>query len=111
MKTKNILISTVILFVVILTTFSIFIKTDENSATNFTNFEIKGESKEELKKFDWNSIEEMFEQNDPEQDISIAVILLKNSDRKNDVKYEVKGKSENIDILTRNVQNSIERLN
>ncbi|WP_194852373.1 hypothetical protein [Nonlabens antarcticus] len=111
MKTKKILIGTLTLLVLAFIAFTQISATKKNNKTAITSFEIKGDSKEELKNFDWKAIEEMFKENDPEQNISIAAILLNGSDRQDDLRFELTGKTEDIDILTGKIKILIENLN
>ena len=111
MKNKKILIGTLTLIVFAFIAFTQIGATKKNNKTALTSLEIKGDSKDELKNFDWKTIEEMFKENNPEQNISIAVILLKGSDRDDNLRLELTGKTEDIDILTRKLKKSIESLN
>ena len=107
MKTKKLIIGTLAICIVAFIAFTVF-NSNKNDKVAITSFEIKAENIEELKSFDWNEINEMFKKNDPEQEISLAVILLKKSKTEDDLKYVVTGKSENIDILMKNMKKQLE---
>ena len=107
MKTKKIIIGTLAVFIFAFIAFTLF-NPVKNDKVAITSFEIKAENVEELKDFDWNEINEMFKKNNPEQEISLAVILLKKSKTGEDLKYKVTGKSENIDVLMKNIKRQLE---
>lgn len=107
MKTKKIVIGTLALLTFAFIAFT-QLNSNKNDKTAVTSFEIKAENIEELKNFDWNEINEMFKENEPEQEISLAVILLKNSKDGDNLKYKVTGKSGNIDKLMQNMKNQLE---
>lgn len=107
MNIKKIVIGTLALLTLAIIAFTQF-NSNKNNETAITSFEIKAENIEELKNFDWNEINEMFKKNEPEQEISLAVILLNKSKNGDNLKFKVTGKSGNIDILMKNIKKKLE---
>ena len=79
MKTKNILIG-----ILSLMTFVTYAQTEKSqkveSKTAVTQLKVETENLGELKNFDWNMVKEMFEENDSEQEITLAFAYVNKSE-------------------------------
>ncbi|NVJ89867.1 MAG: hypothetical protein HWD82_10585 [Flavobacteriaceae bacterium] len=78
----------------------------QESEIKFTNLninalEFKIESVADIETLDWNDIKETFQNNDPESDITLKVILnqKKEENNKRSFSYKVDGKAKNIEDL------------
>jgi len=111
MKTKRILIGTLVLSIFAFIALTQVQSSKKIDKTAITSFEFKAENKEELKNLNWNTIKEMFKENDSEQEISLAVILSKKTESDDILKYEFTGKTKDFDILTEQIKNQLTKLN
>jgi hypothetical protein len=115
MKTKNILVG--ILFLMSVATYA---QTEKNlkieSKTAVTELKVETENIDELKNFDWNMVKEMFEENDSEQEITLAFAYVNKSKidkfkvRVDNFEIKLKGKTADLDKLTSQLRNSIKKL-
>ena len=111
MKIKYILLG-----ILSLLSFSTYAQTEKiESKGAVTEFKVKTENLDELKNFDWDLVKEMFQDNKPEQEITLVFTYLNNSKIDNSkVKtgnFEMKlvGKTADLDKLTRKFKRSLEK--
>ena len=115
MKTKNILLG-----ILSLITFSSYAQTEKHekvaSKTAVTEFKIETENLDELKTFDWEELERMFEENDSEQNITLAFVYMNKSEtdktkvRVDNFEMKLTGKTSDLDKLMQRFKNSFEKL-
>ena len=115
MKTKNILLGTFSLL-----TFACYAQTEKSkeveSKTAVTELKVEAENLDELKNFDWNMIKEMFQDNDPKQEITLAFAYVNKSEidkskvRVNDFKIKFTGKTTDLDKLTARLKKLFNKL-
>lgn len=115
MKTKNILLG-----VFTLMTFATYAQTDKSekvkSKTAVTELKVETENLDELKNFDWNMVKEMFQENDAEQEITLAFTYINKSDidkskvRVNNFEMKLTGKTAHLDKLTSRLKKSFDKL-
>jgi len=115
MKTKNILLG-----ILSLMTFATYAQTEKNKAiktkTAVTELKVETENLDELKNFDWNMVKEMFQENDAEQEITLAFAYINKSEidkskvRVDNFEMKLTGKTADIDKLTARLKNSFEKL-
>ena len=78
MNTKNILLGFFSLM-----TFASYAQTEKNgkaeTKTTVTELKVETENLDELKNFDWNMVKEMFQENDAEQEITLAFAYVNKS--------------------------------
>ncbi len=113
MKTKIILIT--ILSLLTFTSYSQNSKEKEPKSTT-TNFELKTSSIEKLQTFNWNTLKEMFKENEDDQEITIGFIY-ENKAQIDDSKvkidnFEIKlsGKTSDLDKMTKRLKKSFDKL-
>lgn len=115
MKTKNILLG-----IFSLMTFATFAQTEKSekveSKTAVTELKVKTENLDELKNFDWNMVKEMFEENDAEQEITLAFAYVNKSDidkskvRVDNFELKLTGKTADLAKLTSRLKKSFDKL-
>lgn len=115
MKTKNILLG-----ILSLITFTSYAQTEKHekvtSKTAVTEFKIETENLDELKTFDWEELERMFEENDSEQNITLAFVYMNKSEtdktkvRVDNFEMKLTGKTSDLDKLMQRFKNSFEKL-
>jgi hypothetical protein len=111
MKIKYILIG-----ILSLLTFSTYAQSEKiESKGAVTEFKVKTANLDELKNFNWNIVKEMFQDNKPEQEITLVFTYVNNSEiDKSKVKvgnFEMKavGKTVDLDKLTARLKRSFEK--
>lgn len=81
-----------------------------------SDFKIETDNFEELSDFDWNMIKEMFENNEPEENITLAFVYSKKPTDLNeaiyidDLTFKITGKSSEIDKLTKQMQKTLSKI-
>lgn len=115
MKTKNILLG-----IFSLMTFATYAQTEKNkkveSKTAVTELKVETENLDELKNFDWNMVKEMFQENDAEQEITLAFAYVNKSEidkskvRVDNFKMKLTGKTADLDKLTAKLKKSFNKL-
>ena len=104
MKLRNILFS-----VFCLCSFTTFAQTEKDSKVksdnSVTEFKLKTDNAQELKNFDWNTVSEIFKQNDGTQEISLSFALVTKSksdnakSTTNNFEYKLTGKTADLDKM------------
>lgn len=115
MKTKIILQG--ILSLMIFTTYA---QTEENKIIEpksaVTELKVETENIDDLKNFDWNMVKEMFQENDANQEITIAFAFENKSEidkskvRVDNFEFQLTGKTADLDNLTGRLKKSFEKL-
>ena len=115
MKRKYILLG-----IILSITFSIFAQTGKTEMTitksSVTELKIKTQNINELKNFDWNMITEIFEENDENQEITLAFEYSNNSEidktkvRLDKFEFKVTGKTSELENLTDKLKRTFEKL-
>ncbi|TYB75849.1 hypothetical protein [Bizionia myxarmorum] len=115
MKTKNILLG-----ILSLITFATYAQTEKSqkveSKTAVTELKVETENLDELKNFDWNMVKEMFEENDSEQEITLAFAYVNKSEidkskvRVDNFEMKLTGKKADLDKMTSRLKKSFEKL-
>lgn len=115
MKTKNILLG-----IFTLMTFATYAQSEkskkEESKTAVTELKVEMENLEELKNFDWNIVKEMFQENDAEQEITLAFAYVNKSEidkskvRVDNFEMKLTGKTADLDKLTARLKKSFDKL-
>ncbi|MDT0553135.1 hypothetical protein [Urechidicola vernalis] len=88
----------------------------EIKVSTVSDFKIETDNFEELSDFDWNMIKEMFENNDPEENITLAFVYIKKPTDLNeaiyidDLTFKITGKSSEIDKLTKQMQKTLSKI-
>jgi hypothetical protein len=81
-----------------------------------TELKIETENLEELKNFDWSMVEKMFQENDKDQEITLAFLYVNNSEidklkvRVDDFEFKVTGKTSDLKNLTSKLRRTFEKL-
>ncbi len=115
MKTKNILLG-----IFSLLTFATYAQTEKSkkveSKTAVTELKVETENLDELKNFDWNMVKEMFQDNDAEQEITLAFAYVNKSEinkskvRVDNFEMKLTGKKTDLDKMTSRLKKSFEKL-
>ena len=115
MKTKNILLG-----ILSLMTFATYAQTERieevEIKTAITELKVKIESLGELKNFDWKIIKEVFQENDKNQEITLAFVyenkskIEKSKIRVDNFKMKLTGKTADLDKLTSRLKKTFEKL-
>lgn len=115
MKTKNILLG-----IFSLITFTNYAQTKKSekveTKTAVTKLKVETENLEELKNFDWNMVKEMFQENDSEQEITLAFAYVNKSEidkskvRVDNFEMKLIGKTADLDELTAKLKKSFNKL-
>lgn len=115
MKIKNILLG---IFSVI--TFTCYAQTEKSekaeTKTVVTELKVETENLDKLKNFDWNMVKEMFQNNDAEQEITLAFAyvnkskLEKSKVRVDNFEMKLTGKTADLDKLTARLKKSFDKL-
>ena len=115
MKTKNILLG-----ILSLMTFVTYAQTEKSqkveSKTAVTELKVETENLDELKNIDWNMVKEMFEENDSEQEITLAFAYVNKSEvdkskvRVDNFEMKLTGKTADLDKLTEKLKKSFNKL-
>ena len=115
MKTKNILIG-----ILSLMTYVTYAQSEKSinieSKTAVTELKVKTENLDELKNFDWNMIKEMFQENDSEQEITLAFTYINKSEidksiiRVDNFEMRLTGKTADLDKFTARLKIFFEKL-
>ena len=115
MKTKNILLG-----ILSLMTFATYAQTEKSEKTEtktaVTELKVETENLDELKNFDWNMVKEMFEENDSEQEITLAFAYVNKSEidkskvRVDNFEMKLTGKTADFDKLTAKLKKSFKKL-
>ncbi len=116
MKTKKILVG-----IFTLVTFATFAQHEKSkiaeSKTAMTNFRVETENFDELLNFDWNMVDEMFQENDAEQEINLDFAFVNKSEIEKEkvrvANFEMKltGKTADLDKQTARLKKFIKKLN
>lgn len=115
MNTKNILLG-----IFSFLTFATYAQSEKNvkteSKTTVTGFKVKSENLNELKNFDWNIVKEMFQENDAEQEITLAFVYSNKSEidkskvRIDNFEMKLTKKTADLDKLTERLKRLFEKL-
>lgn len=115
MKTKNILLG-----ILSLLTFATYAQTEKTqkieSKIAVTELKVETENFDELKNFNWNMVKEMFEENDSEQEITLAFAYVNKSEidkskiRVDNFEMKLTGKTSDLDKLTAKLKKSFNKL-
>ena len=115
MKTKNIVLGFFSLL-----TFAAYSQNEKDSIIEpkaaFTEFKVKTNNLDELKNFDWNTVREIFQENDKDQDITLAFAYINKSEvDKSNIKvdnfdFKIKGKTSELENLVNMSKNMIDTL-
>lgn len=115
MKTQNILF-----LLLSFLTFATYAQTEKSvkveSESAVTELNVKTENLEELKNFDWNMVKEMFQENDAEQEITLAFSYVNKSEidksiiRVDNFEMKFTGKTADLDKLTASLKMTFDRL-
>ncbi|SNR54654.1 hypothetical protein SAMN04488009_2303 [Maribacter sedimenticola] len=115
MKINNILIG--VFSLITFTAFAQHEKSDHMElATAVTELKLKTENFDELKNFDWNMVKEIFQENNTDQEITLAIAYVNTSEvdkskvRIDNFEMEFTGKLADLDNLTARLKKSIDRL-
>ncbi len=81
--------------------------TSSTSAT--TNFELKTSSIEKLTTFNWNTLKEMFKENEDDQEITIAFVY-ENTTKIDNFEMKLSGKTSDLDKMTNRFKKSFQKL-
>lgn len=115
MNTKNILLG-----IFSFMTFASYAQTEKSGKaeikTTMTEFKVKTENLDELKNLDWNMVKEMFQENDAEQEITLAFAYVNKSKidkskiRVDNFEMKLTGKTADIEKLTTRLKKSIDKM-
>jgi hypothetical protein len=115
MKTKSILLG-----ILSLMTFAIYAQTEKiekvELKTAVTELKVEMENLDELKNFDWDMVKEMFQENDAEQEITLAFSYVNKSEidktkvRVDNFEMKLTGKTADLDKLTARLKKSFDKL-
>lgn len=85
--------------------------------TKVADFKIETDNFEELTSFDWASIHEMFENNNPEETITLAFVYTNKAEKEegddvyiDNLEFKVTGKSSEIDKLTKQMSKTLSKI-
>ena len=115
MKTKNILLG-----IFSLLTFVTYSQTEKSktleSKSAITELKVETENLDELKNFNWDMIKEMFQENDENQEITLAFTFVNKSEidktkvRLDNFEFKVTGKTSELENLTSKLKKTFEKL-
>jgi hypothetical protein len=115
MKTKNILFS--IIFFMALASCTHFEKEGLiASESAVTAFKVKAENLDELKNFDWETVKEMFKENDEDQEITLEFEFVNNAPtvtskkRLDNFTFKLTGKTSHIDNMTSKLKRMVDKI-
>lgn len=115
MKTKNILLGIFSLLTVVV--YAQAEKSDKvESITAVTELKVETENFDELVNFDWNMVNEIFQENDADQEITLVFAYVNKSDsdksktRVNNFEMKLTGKKADLDKLTFNFKKAFKKL-
>ena len=101
-------------------TFATYAQTEKNekveTKTAVTELKVETENLDELKNFDWNMVKEMFQENDAEQEITLAFAYVNKSEidkskvRVDNFEMKLTGKTADLDKLTARLKKSFDKL-
>jgi hypothetical protein len=116
MKTKTILIG-----ILILMTFATYAQSEKSKKaeikTAVTEWKVETDKLDELRTFDWEMVKEMFQENDAEQEITLAFAYVNKSDvdktkvRFDNFEIKLTEKKADLDKMTSRLKKSFEKLN
>ncbi|GAB1308010.1 hypothetical protein KH5_06930 [Urechidicola sp. KH5] len=85
--------------------------------TKVADFKIETDNFEELTSFDWASIHEIFENNNPEETITLAFVYTNKAEKEegddvyiDNLEFKVTGKSSEIDKLTKQMSKTLSKI-
>ncbi|EGV42837.2 hypothetical protein BZARG_3035 [Bizionia argentinensis JUB59] len=115
MKTKNILLG-----ILSLISFATYAQTEKSTVieTNsaVTQLNVEATNLDDLKNFDWEMVKEMFQENDKNQEITLAFAYVNKSEvdkskiRVDNFEMKVTGKTADLDKLTTRLKKSFSKL-
>ena len=115
MKTKTFLLG-----IFSLMTFASYAQTEKSgkaeTKTNVTEFKVKTDNLDELKNFDWNVVKEMFQENDADQEITLAFAYVnksnidKSKNRVNDFEMILTCKKADLEKQTTGLKKSLDKM-
>jgi hypothetical protein len=115
MKTKTILIG-----ILILMTFATYAQSEKSKKaeikTAVTEWKVETDKLDELRTFDWEMVKEMFQENDAEQEITLAFAYVNKSDvdktkvRFDNFEIKLTGKKADLEKMTSRLKKSFEKL-
>lgn len=115
MKTRNILFG-----IFSLVTVATYAQSEKSkiveSKTAVTELKVETENLNELKNFDWNMVKELFQENDAEQEITLAFAYVNKSEidkskvRVNNFEMKYTGKMKDLDKLTTVLKKSFDKI-
>lgn len=115
MKTKNISFS-IIFFMALASCIQFEKEGLIESETAVTAFKVKAENLDELKNFDWQTVKEMFKENDEDQEITLEFEFVNNSQivtskkRLDNFTFKLTGKTSHIDNMTSKLKRMIDKI-
>ena len=89
-------------------------KTETKSTSAVTEFKFETKNIEALKKFDWNIVHDLFEENEKDQDITLAFAFENPDKTKNpgirfdDFNFKITGKTADVNTLIKTTKSSVE---
>jgi hypothetical protein len=103
-----------------LMTFATYAQTENSekaeSKTSVTEFKVETENLDELKNFDWDMVKEMFQENDAEQEITLAFAYVnksitdKSKIRVDNFEMKLTGKTADLDKLMARLKKAFDKL-
>jgi hypothetical protein len=115
MKTKTFLLG-----IFSLMTFASYAQTEKSgkaeTKTNVTEFKVKTDNLDELKNFDWNLVKEMFQENDADQEITLAFAYVNKSNidkskiRVNNFEMKLTCKKADLEKQTAGLKKSLDKM-
>lgn len=80
-----------------------------------TEFKVKTNNLDELKNFDWNKVREIFQENEKDQDITLAFAYINKSEDKSNIRvnnfdFKVKGKTSELENLVNMSKDRIDKM-
>lgn len=115
MKRKNILLG-----IFSLLTIATYAQTEKSKTIEtksaVTELKVETENLDELKNFDWDMVKEMFEENDENQEITLAFVYMNKSEidkskvRLDNFEFKVTGKTSELENLTSKLKRTFEKL-
>ncbi|MGV8946852.1 MAG: hypothetical protein ACOH1N_10525 [Lutibacter sp.] len=115
MKTKNILLG-----IFSLLTFAAFAQTENNNTTepkiSVTELKVETANLDELKNFNWDIVKKMFQENDENQEITLAFSFVNKSEVTDnskvsidDFEFKISGKSADIENIIKSTKSSVDK--
>lgn len=112
MKIRNFLLG--IFSICTLTTYAQSeVKAINNSKSPANEFKLRADKIEELKDFDWNTVREVFKDNDENQEISLSYSVINklkevsSKDKASNFQYKLTGKTANLEKLITMMKGSV----